>query len=107
LMRSIEISYGAEVQTIQFAGQQQAYRPFGDVGWHVTPNTVVQYRYATSVPNTRNLKGFDTAPADLSESDPRVTMENGRGVVEDAVHQEVSIQQRFGRNSVEVAAFSD
>jgi hypothetical protein len=107
LMRSIEISYGGEAQTIQFAGEEQAFRPFANVDWHLTPNTVVAFRYATSVPNTRNLKGFDTAPADLSESDPRVTLENGRGVVEDAAHQEISVQQRFGKNSIEVAAFTD
>jgi hypothetical protein len=55
----------------------------------------------------RNLKGFDTAPADFSEGDPRVTLVNGRGVVESAAHQEISVSQRFGKNSVQVAAFTD
>ena len=59
------------------------------------------------MPNMRNLKGYDTAPADFSESDPRVTLVNGRGSVENAAHQEISISQHLGRTSIQVAAFSD
>jgi Carboxypeptidase regulatory-like domain len=107
LTSTIELSYGADLSTIQFAGREQAFRPFANLDWHLTPNTVVEYRYATSVPNMRNLKGFDTAPTELSEGDPRVTLVNGRGVVEKAAHQEISVSQRIGKNSLQVAAFAD
>ena len=107
IAESIELQYGADLQTIQFAGRENAFRPFATIDWHLSPNTVVEYRYATSVPNMRNLKGFDTAPADLSEADPRVTMVDGRGMVEAASHHEISVSQRMGKNSVQVAAFSD
>jgi hypothetical protein len=107
LASTIELSYGADISTIQFAGREQAFRPFANLDWHLSPNTVVEYRYATSVPNMRNLKGYDTAPADFSEGDPRVTLVNGRGMVENAAHQEVSVSQRFGKNSIQVAAFTD
>lgn len=107
LTPSVEVHYGADMQTIEFAGREQVFRPFGTLDWHVGPNMVVEYSYATSVPNMRNLKGFDTAPTDLSETDPRVTMINGRGVVENAAHQEVSISRRFGDTSLQVAAYTD
>jgi hypothetical protein len=107
LAESIEMSYGADLQTIQFGGREQAFRPFANVQVHLSPDTVVEYRYATSLPNMRNLKGFDTAPADFSESDPRVTLVNGRGTVENAAHQELSVSQHIGKMSIQVAAFSD
>ncbi len=107
LLQSLEVNYGAALQAIQFAGRESAFRPFASVDWHLSPNTVVEYRYATSVPNMRNLKGYDTAPADFSESDPRVTLLNGHGEVESASHHELSVSRRFGKNSVQVAVYAD
>ncbi len=107
IAESIELSYGADLQTVQFAGRQDAFRPFANLDWHLSPNTVVEYRYATSVPNSKNLKGYDTAPGDVSEGDPRVTLVNGRGTLENAKHQELSVSQHIGRNSIQVAAFTD
>lgn len=107
LTNSIEVAFGADLQTIQFTDREEAFRPFANLDWHLTPNTIFEYRYATSVPNMRDLKGYDSAPADFSEADPRVTLLNGRGAVENAVHQEISVSQRFGKNIVQVAGFSD
>jgi len=66
----LELKFGSELQTIQFLGHMTAFRPYGSVDLHVSPNTVVEYDYTTSLPNTRAEKGFDSAPADLSEADP-------------------------------------
>lgn len=107
LTQTIEVGYGADWQTIQFAGREQAFRPFANLDWHLSPHTVVEYRYATSVPNMRDLKGYDTSPADFSESNPRVTLVNGSGEIEDASHQEISLSQRVGKNNIQVAAFTD
>jgi hypothetical protein len=107
LTQSVEINYGADLQTIQFGGREHAFRPFANIELHLSPNTVVEYRYATSLPNMRNLKGYDSPSTDFSESDPRVTLVNGRGIVEDAAHHEISISQRLGRNNIQVAAFAD
>src|SRR5205823_4619437 len=52
-------------------------------------------------------KGFDTAPADLSESGPRLSLTAGAAHVERARHQEVSISRRLGSTSVQLAGFSD
>jgi hypothetical protein len=103
----LELKFGSELQTIQFLGHVTAFRPYGSVDVHVSPNTVIEYDYATSLPNTRAEKGFDSAPADLSEADPRVSMTNFSTRLERAHHHELSVSRRLGRNSLQVAVFSD
>lgn len=103
----LDVNIGAEMQTVQFMGRANAVRPFGSVAAHVSKNTVVEYRYASSVPNTRYLKGFDSAPADLSETNPRVSMNNGAPLIERAGHHELSISQRVGKNNFQAAMYQD
>lgn len=103
----IEINVGGELQAIDFRGSVTAFRPYGSAALHVSPNTVVQYRYATSEPNTRMAKGFDSAPADLSESGPRISMRGHRASLEHAQHHELSVSRRVGKNNLQVAAYAD
>jgi hypothetical protein len=103
----LELNYGSELQTIQFVGTATAFRPFGSADLHVGKNTIVEYRYQSSVPNMRQAKGFDSAPMDLSESGPRVSLTNYRQTVERAHHNELSVTHRFGKNTVEAAYYLD
>jgi hypothetical protein len=103
----VELKFGSELQTIQFLGHVTAFRPYGSVEVHASPNTLVEYDYATSVPSTRAEKGFDSTPADLSEADPRISMVNFATRLERAHHQELSLSRRVGRNNMQVAVFSD
>ena len=103
----VELKFGSELQTIQFLGRVTAFRPYGSVEVHASPNTLVEYDYATSVPSTRAEKGFDSTPADLSEADPRISMVNFATRLERAHHQELSLSRRFGKNNMQVAVFSD
>jgi len=103
----LELKFGSELQTIQFLGHVTAFRPYGSIDLHPSPNTVVEYDYATSLPNTRAEKGFDSAPADLSEADPRVSMTNFTTRLERAHHQELSVSRRMGKNNLQVAVFRD
>jgi Carboxypeptidase regulatory-like domain len=103
----LELKFGSELQTIQFLGRVTAFRPYGSVDYHASPNTLVEYDYATSLPNTRAEKGFDSAPADLSEADPRVSMVNFTTRLERAHHQELSLSRHIGKNNIQVAVFSD
>lgn len=107
LMDLLELHAGGEFQTIQFRGRASAFRPFGSARLHLGPGTVLAYGYATSQPTTRLAKGFDSAPADLSESGPRMTLTNGRPELERARHQEVSLSQRLGETSLQMAYFWD
>jgi hypothetical protein len=103
----LEFKFGSELQTIQFLGRVTAFRPYGSLELHPSPNTVLAYDYATSLPNTRAEKGFDSTPADLSEADPRISMTNFVTRLERAHHQELNVSRRIGKNSVQVAVFSD
>ena len=103
----LELKFGSELQTIQFLGHVTAFRPYGSIDLHTSPNTLVEYDYATSLPNTRAEKGFDSAPADLSEADPRVSMANFATRLERAHHQELNLSRRIGKNNIQVAVFSD
>lgn len=103
----LELKFGSELQTIQFLGRVTAFRPYGSVDLHLSPNTVLEYDYATSRPDLRSEKGFDSSPADLSESNPRVSLLGYSPKVEHAHHQELSLSRRIGKNNLQVAVFSD
>jgi len=110
----LEMKFGSELQSIQFMGRVHAFRPFGSVDLHLTPGTVVEYQYTSSVPNlgVANRLGeddsrFDSVSADLSETAPRMSITDYAPAVEKARHQEVSLSQRVGKTNMQVAFFSD
>lgn len=103
----LELKFGSELQTIQFLGRVTAFRPYGSADLHLSPNTVLEYGYATSLPDSRTEKGFDTSPADFSESNPRVSVQGFSPKIERAHHQELNVSRRIGKNSVQFAVFSD
>jgi hypothetical protein len=103
----VELRFGSELQTIQFLGHVTAFRPYGSVDVHTSPNTVVEYDYATSLPNPRAEESVDSAPSDLSGADPRVSMVNFVTRLERAHHQELNVSRRIGNNNLQVAVFSD
>jgi hypothetical protein len=104
----LELRFGSELQTIQFMGRVSAFRPFGSAALHVSPNTVVAYSYATSEPDTRLEKGYDSAPADMSESQPRVSIAGYKPAIERAHHHEVSVTRRLDPDTnLQFAVYSD
>jgi hypothetical protein len=110
----LEVKLGSELQTIQFMGRVHAFRPFGAADLHITPNTVVEYQYASSVPNTAledrldsDRGGFDSGSSDLSETAPRMSMTGFSPTVERLRHQEISVSQRIGKNNMQIAFYSD
>jgi len=108
----LEMKLGSELQTIQFMGRVHAFKPFGSADLHLTPNTVLEYQYASSVPNMgledRMGDGrFDSASTDLSETAPRMSITGFLPAVERAHHQEVSASQRIGKTNLQVAFYSD
>src|ERR1700675_4598775 len=117
LGNKLEMKLGSELQTIQFMGRVHAFKPFGSADLHITPYTVLEYQYASSVPSTRleNRLGddrvgddrFESASSDLSEIAPRMSIAEFSPAVERARHQEVSISQRVGKNNMQIAFYSD
>ncbi len=103
----LEFRFGSELQAIQFLGHVTAFRPYASADLHLSPNTVLEYDYTTSRPDPRSEKGFDSAPADLSESNPSVSVLGFAPRMESAHHQEVSVSHRAGKTNLQIAAFSD
>src|SRR5271166_1597936 len=104
----IDFQFGGDAQAIEFLGREvHAFRPAGTADLHLTSDLILEYRYTTEEPNTRASKGFDSAPADLSESGPRMTMVDGLPLLENAHHHEISLSQRVGNSKVQVAYFND
>jgi Carboxypeptidase regulatory-like domain len=103
----LELKFGSELQTIQFMGRVTTFRPFGTVDLHLSPNTVLEYGYATSEPDNRLDKGFDSAAGDTNESGARVSMTGYSPTVEHAHHQELLLSHRIGKNNLQVAAYTD
>ncbi|MFZ0796725.1 MAG: carboxypeptidase-like regulatory domain-containing protein [Terriglobales bacterium] len=112
----LEMKLGSELQTIQFMGRVNAFKPFASADFHITPNTVLEYQYASSVPhvgledrlgNDRPGDDLDSTSTDLSETAPRMSITGFAPAVERAHHQEVSVSQRIGKNNMQVAFYSD
>ncbi len=103
----LDLNFGSELQSIQFMGKVNAFRPYGSADLHLSPDMLIEYRYATTVPNTRLAKGFDSAPMDLSETDPRISLVGFVPGVERGQHHELSLSRRAGNTSVQIAVFSD
>ena len=103
----LELKFGSELQTIQFMGRVNAFRPFGSAGLHLSPNTILEYQYTSSEPDRRLDKGYESAPDDLSEAQPRVSIAGFSPALEHAHHQELSLSRRAGRTNMQVAFYSD
>jgi Carboxypeptidase regulatory-like domain len=103
----LELKFGSELQTIQFMGRVSAFRPFGSASLHLSPHTILTYSYATAKPDSRIDKGFDSAPADLSESQPRVSIAGFAPTLEHAHHQELALSRRVGQTNLQAAVYSD
>jgi hypothetical protein len=103
----LEVKFGSELQSIQFMGRVTTFRPFGAADFHLSPNTVLEYAYTTSEPDSRLEKGFDSVPMDPDESAPRVSMTAYSPTVEHAHHNELSVSRRVGKTNLQLAAYVD
>jgi hypothetical protein len=103
----LDLGFGTEYQTVQFLSRAGGLKPFGSVDLHLSPDTVLGYRYASAEPNMAGAKGFASSLGDVIESGPRVSMMERGAVLEKARHQEVSVSHRKGNTSVQVAAYHD
>jgi hypothetical protein len=102
-----ELGFGGETQMVQFKDRVTSFRPHASLSVHPGKDTILQYRYDTTTPDMRAAKGFDTAPADLSETNPHVTLTPEGQRIEMASHNELSFSQRFGGHKMQIAVFSD
>jgi len=103
----LELQYGGDLQTIQFMGRANAFRPYGIADWHLGDSTVVEYRYSTSEPGEPVIAGSEAVPLEIHDNAPHMTLVGGTPLLENAHHHEVSLAQRLGDNNFQVAYFRD
>jgi len=103
----LELKFGSELQTVQFMGRFTAFRPFGTADVHVSPNTVLEYRFTSSRPSDAMTKDGEIESSDLGQSGPRVSIASFSPALERARHHEVSLSHRIGKNNMQVAFYSD
>jgi hypothetical protein len=103
----LELKFGSELQTIQFMGRVTSFRPFGTADLHLSPNTVLEYRYASARPGSVMAHDEGMSNADLGESAPRVSIASYSPALERAHHQEVSVSHRFGNTNLQLAGYTD
>ncbi len=103
----LELRFGSELQSVQFMNRFTAFQPFGTVDLHVSPDTVVEYRYASSRPGEAMAKENDMQSSSLAQSGPRVSLASFSPALERAHHQEISFSRRIGRTNLQAAFFSD
>jgi hypothetical protein len=107
---NLELNFGSEMQTVQFMGRVSVLRPFGTADFHVSPDTVVEYQYASSVPDAgigSEFRDFGSSASTLDDSAPRMSVAGFLPALEHARHQEVSVSHRSGRNNMQFAVYSD
>ena len=105
LLDFIDLNFGSQYEIAQFMGSTSWVRPFGDAKFHLSPNTIIAYRYTTTVPNFRPDMAMDGVDAETDA--PRISLMNSSPVLEHARHREVSASRRVGRNRMELAWYSD
>ena len=103
----LELHFGSELQTVQFMGRVNSFRPFGTADLHLDPDTVFEYAYTTSRPPSRTEDGEGSMATHLGETGPRISIASFSPALERAHHQEVSLSHRMGKTSVQFAMFSD
>ena len=103
----LELQVGSELQSIQFLGRLTAFRPYGSIDLHVSPDTIVGYSYATSLPTPQDKSADPESEASFTEANPRISLANFATKLESARHQELNVSHRWGKNNMQVAAFRD
>ena len=104
----VELKLGSELQTIQFMGRVNAFRPFGSADLHLSPG----YRAGISpTPPRSQTAGRKRALiprlADLSESGPRMTMAGFAPAWSGPAIRKFPFPTAWDETNLQVAAYSD
>ena len=108
----IDLSYGSEVQDVQFIRHISGVRPFASAGLHVGKNTLVEYRYATAEPTSPFDRALDDTNGnsdsdDATISTPRISVVALAPALERDRHQEIALSHKEGATKFQAAIFFD
>jgi len=103
----IELKFGSELQTLQFIKRTSAILPFGSAEVHLSPNTIIAYRYASSAPVSRLASEREALPIEPMQDGPRISVNGFAPELQRGAHHEFSLSHRIGKNNVMLAAYRD
>ena len=101
----VDLSYGSEVQDVQFIRHISGVRPFASAGVHLGKNTLVEYRYATEEPSSPFDRALENG--DDTISTPRISVVALAPALERDRHQEIAISHKEGSTKFQAAVFFD
>ncbi len=102
----IDLSYGSEVQDVQFIRHISGVRPFATAGLHIGKDTLVEYRYATAEPSSPFDRALDTSDG-TEVPVPRISVVALAPALERDRHQEVAVSRKQGDTKFQAAVFFD
>lgn len=102
----IDLRYGSEVQDVQFIRHISGVRPFASAGLHLGKNTLIEYRYATSEPESPFDRALENGD-DGAVTTPRISVVALAPALERDRHQEVAVSHKEGATSFQAAVFFD
>jgi len=103
----LDLTYGSEVQDVQFIRHISGMRPFAAAGVHVGKKTVVEYRYATAEPSSPFDRALDSGNDTTTVSTPRLSVVALAPALERDRHQEVAVSRNEGDTKFQAAVFFD
>jgi len=102
----IDLSYGSEVQDVQFIRHISGVRPFATAGLHLGKDTLVEYRYATAEPSSPFDRALDNGDGSAVPV-PRISVVAFAPALERDRHQEVAVSRKHGDTKFQAAVFFD
>ena len=103
----VDLSYGSEVQGVQFIRHISGVRPFATAGVHLGKNVMVEYRYATAEPASAFDRALDNGGDDSSVPMPRLSVVGYAPALERDRHQEIAVSRKHGDTKFQAAFFFD
>jgi hypothetical protein len=103
----VDLTYGSEVQAVQFIRHISGVRPFASAGLHLGKNTMVEYRYATAEPASPFDRALDKSSDDSSVPTPRISVLALAPALERDRHHEIAVSHRQGNSRFQAAVFFD
>ena len=103
----VDLSYGSEVQGVQFIRHISGIRPFATAGLHLGKSMVLEYRYTTAEPASPFDRALDNGSDEQSVPIPRMSVVGYAPALERDRHQEIAVSRKRGDTKFQAAFFFD
>ncbi|HET9743311.1 MAG TPA: TonB-dependent receptor [Terriglobales bacterium] len=103
----VDLSYGSEMQEVQFIRHINGFRPFATATVHLGDDTLVEYRYATAEPSSPFDRALGNASDDDSAPAPHLSVVAAAPALERDRHQEIAVSRKDGNNKLQAAVYFD